>query len=356
MPTTDAVASRRKNAWLSVLLLLVSTVVSLLAAEVIVRLLGAAPAETSTRWSAHIRVVEGPEFRYYVHTNSIGLRDSREFSRDSPSTRVLFVGDSFTFGNGVSNEDTVAFKTEAILNQGTARSWTVINAGQPGTGTRAEEHQLKRILDLINVNAVVLFYFVDNDPYETQQEYERESTPGRSSGAAPTSVRIKGIVGQHSALYRFLSLRLATAGTLRAFPYTIFDQCDPAKLETFTHMDSLMRASTHEMERLTRERNLVFLVVLVPRSEQISAAAFEAFKQNYHVGQYPYDRLLPQKRVVEHVFRPEGIAPLDLMGALEGLDPDKYYYRLDGHFNPEGTSLVSAQIADLIRATVKPKK
>jgi hypothetical protein len=59
---------------------------------------------------------------------------------------------------------------------------------------------------------------------------------------------------------------------------------------------------------------------------------------------------------VEHVFRPEGIAPLDLMGALEGLDPDKYYYRLDGHFNPEGTSLVSAQIADLIRATVKPKK
>jgi hypothetical protein len=326
MPTTNAAALRRKNAWLSVLLLLVSTVFSLLAAEVIVRLLGAAPAGTITSWSPHIRVVEEPESRYYVHTNSMGLRDSREFSRDSPSTRVLFVGDSFTFGSGVSNDDTIAFKTEAILNQETSRSWTVINAGEPGAGVRAEEHQLKRILDLINVNAVVLFYFVDNDPYETQQEYERESTPGRSSGVAPTSVRIKAIVAQHSALYRFLRLRLSTAGTLRAFPYTIFDQCDPAKLNTFTHMDSLMLASIKEMERLTRERNLVFLVVMIPRREQISAAAFQGFKQNYRVGQYPYDRFLPQKRVLEHVFRPEGIAPLDLMSSFEGLDPDKYYY------------------------------
>ncbi len=345
--------SNRKSPSLSVLLLFVSILLSLSAAEVVVRLLGFAPGFTRTSWSANIQIVEGPEYRYYVHTNSVGLRDSREFSRESPSLRVLFLGDSFTFGTGVSNEDTISYKTEAILNQDTARSWTVINAGQPATGTRAEERQFKRVLDLINVNAVVLFYFVDNDPDETQREYERENTSQLYSHDAPRSVRLKAILSRHSALYRLLVLRLSTVGTLRAFPYTLFDQCDPAKKETFSYMDSLMRASIRGIEKLAQERNLVFLVVLIPRSEQLSAAAFERFKQNYNVSKYPYDRLLPQKRVVERVFRPEGIIPLDLINLFDGADPDKYYYRDDGHFNANATSLVAAQMAHYIRSALR---
>jgi hypothetical protein len=346
---------RRKSALWNVLLFFFSSAVALLIVEIIVRVVVAAPVSSSIRWSDNIRVFEGPEFRYYIRTNSIGMRDAREFARDSASTRVLFIGDSFTFGNGVSNEDTISAKTEALLNQGSKRSWTVINAGQPGTGTRAEERQLRRVLDLINVDAVVLFYFVDNDPYETVQEFASERASGPPPPAPSSFLRLKSFLTVHSALYRFLRSRLATQGTLRAFPYTIFDQCDPAKTGNFREMDSLMRASVHGMQQLARERNFVFRVVLIPRREQISGAGFEKFKQNYRVGRYPYDRLLPEKRVRENVFLPEGITPLDLMDPLEGADPDKYYYRYDGHFTTEGTSLAAAKVADMIRASVQPK-
>src|SRR5579872_673503 len=334
---------------LKLVLLFLSLAVSLVIAEGIVRLFGLAPAMTSTPWSSNVRVVEDPEYRYYVHTNSLGLRDSREFPRDSPSTRVLFIGDSFTFGNGVSNEDTISFKTESILNHETSRSWTVINAGVPGTGTRAEERQLQRVLARINVNAFVLFYFVDNDPYETQQEYESESHPGHGPGSDSASVRMRAALGRYSALYRFLRLRLATEGTLRAFPYTIFDQCDPAKVKTFERMDALMRASVDGMKQIAREKKLTFLAVLIPRREQVSTAAFDKFKQSYRVSRYPYDRLLPQKRILEDVFGPEGISTFDLMSVFEDTNPDKYYYRFDGHFNPEGTTLVAQQLAKLLQ-------
>jgi hypothetical protein len=67
-----------------------------------------------------------------VRTNSVGMRSDREFTQERiPGTgRILFVGDSYTFGDGVTNEQ--AFPT--VLQEEDLGSWEVLNLGVSGYG------------------------------------------------------------------------------------------------------------------------------------------------------------------------------------------------------------------------------
>lgn len=72
-------------------------------------------------------------FKFEYVNNSQGLRDSREirdFNRYKH--RILALGDSFTYGIGVDDNQTWTQKLEQLLNQPDV---AVINAGNEGTGT-----------------------------------------------------------------------------------------------------------------------------------------------------------------------------------------------------------------------------
>jgi hypothetical protein len=65
-------------------------------------------------------------------TNSVGMRSSREFSIERvPGTpRILFVGDSYTFGSQVKDEETFTW----VLEQEFLSGWEMLNLGVPGYG------------------------------------------------------------------------------------------------------------------------------------------------------------------------------------------------------------------------------
>src|SRR5206468_2090726 len=99
-----------------------------------------------------------------VHTNTLGFRD-REFSPYSaPATlRVLALGDSQTFGNGLDLADTWPKQLEGMLqNVNGGPWWEVVNAGIPGTDTWQHEIVLGRLLDTIHPHAVVLALYVND--------------------------------------------------------------------------------------------------------------------------------------------------------------------------------------------------
>lgn len=98
-----------------------------------------------------------------VCINSDGLRDY-EYSVGKPpgAFRVLFVGDSVTFGWGVELEETVPKHLEALLLNQTTTKVEVLNFGVPGANliseiALVEEKGLKYKPDL------VLFLFNEND-------------------------------------------------------------------------------------------------------------------------------------------------------------------------------------------------
>lgn len=85
-----------------------------------------------------------PEQRAFTHsfpvtTNSHGFRD-REYPLvpTSGTVRILCLGDSLTFGDGVAVEDTYPKRLEAILQGSGGHKFEVINAGVPSYDTWQE--------------------------------------------------------------------------------------------------------------------------------------------------------------------------------------------------------------------------
>ncbi len=69
-----------------------------------------------------------------VETNAAGLRDDPIPGRDGNTTRILVIGDSYTFGSGVNASDRYTELVEQELDRDVDGDVAVINAGVPGWG------------------------------------------------------------------------------------------------------------------------------------------------------------------------------------------------------------------------------
>lgn len=98
-----------------------------------------------------------------VVTNSYGLRD-REFSAvPSPDiVRILCLGDSLTFGDGVAVEDTYAKQLEARLGQEGTKKYEVINAGVPSYDTWQEVAYFEEWGVRLKPNTVVIGFYAND--------------------------------------------------------------------------------------------------------------------------------------------------------------------------------------------------
>lgn len=104
--------------------------------------------------------------------NSKGLRD-REYPYEKPAgtRRILVLGDSYTWGYGVSDRDLYTEVLERDLNQG-GLGWEVLNAGVSGWGTDQEylyfrDEGLKYSADVV----VLMFFFNDLSEAITSRMY-----------------------------------------------------------------------------------------------------------------------------------------------------------------------------------------
>ena len=101
-----------------------------------------------------------------VRTNRLGFRGPDPRPADPELFRIVALGDSFTFGFGVREEEAYPAVLERILNAnrgGTAAKFEVLNLGVVGYGTRDEATVLaRRALDL--EPRLVIIGYVLNDP------------------------------------------------------------------------------------------------------------------------------------------------------------------------------------------------
>lgn len=110
--------------------------------------------------------------------NGMGYRD-RDYPipRPEDTIRILALGDSFTMGVGVREEDTFANQLERLLNEkakasGPVRNYEVINCGVSGYGTQ-EERQLYELHAGRYQPDIVLLAMVWNDDLSFLKEVER---------------------------------------------------------------------------------------------------------------------------------------------------------------------------------------
>src|SRR5438132_830068 len=90
-------------------------------------------------------------------TNSIGFRD-REYPPRPPAGtfRILMMGDSFTEGAGLPNDETVARRSERLLAARCGGAYEIVNAGTGSYSPILQYLQLKHLGLPLNPDLVVL--------------------------------------------------------------------------------------------------------------------------------------------------------------------------------------------------------
>jgi hypothetical protein len=380
--------------------ILLSTTVSLLATEVILRsfyprrtfevLAGAYPAmfEPSDVLPYRLRDNFGGrlatvDFDTQVHINSLGYR-GKEFSPvKGEAARVLVIGDSFTFGWGVNDEDTYPARLERLLAaRAPAKRVEVINAGFAACYSPDTYYLYLKTEGLaLKPDLIVVGIFVGND-LDSQFAFENEWV---EKDAAGLPVRIRNVdtqVVDNYLMPRRIPLRYRVPLLSRSHVFqglfdiwwelapaikawlpggaatTVYAEAQAAGDEHVPYIYRLQYAERTEavfarvrtllagMHQLAANAGIPIYFMVIPDSAQLVAGAYKGL---------PADMEKPQKELAGF-FASNGFASLDLLPALrEQAAGRALYFPHDGHWNALGNELAAEQLAALLSKEWLPK-
>lgn len=133
-----------------------------------------------------------------VRTNSRGLRERElTLAPSQGTTRVLFLGDSVTFGSGVLAEEAFPRLLEPALSEAGAGRVETLNAGVVGYNTLQELGRLEEVGLAYRPDVVVLTFLV-NDLLESFSIFDHQYMPTPPFAAQKVWLR------KQSHLYRFV--------------------------------------------------------------------------------------------------------------------------------------------------------
>ena len=108
-----------------------------------------------------------------IRINNVGFRGQDIDTSRATTPRILILGDSYAFGAGVGEEETLAAVIKKHL---AAQQPEVINAGVPGYGIFQTAVLLKRWIPILRPDVVVLIFPIGDilrQPFATKQEEEQ---------------------------------------------------------------------------------------------------------------------------------------------------------------------------------------
>jgi hypothetical protein len=264
------------------------------------------------------------ELRY----NSLQLRDREPGPRTPGVLRVAVLGDSFTEGQGVKEEDTYPRALERALNR-TGPSWEVLNFGRRGANFPALRNTFEELLEFEPV--VVLYGMVLNDcePSDTLRARHAFVTnmlegprqkPELVEGPPPFGTRTALFV--HDRWERFRIDRGMTAWYGELYG------------EHNREGWRRTRDDIVEMDRRMRLRGGRFLMATWPVLAHLDR-------------EYPFREI---HETVERFAHASGIGWVDLLPVLAGRPADELWvHRLDPHPNERAHRLVAESLAPAVR-------
>ncbi|AMY07946.1 GDSL-like Lipase/Acylhydrolase [Luteitalea pratensis] len=103
-----------------------------------------------------------PTRTFPYRTNAHGLRDRDRSGKKLGTKRVLVIGDSYTWGYAVAEEEAYPQVAERLLKERGHPDIEVINGGVPDYNSRQERQLLERLLPVYEPDAVVLSYVMND--------------------------------------------------------------------------------------------------------------------------------------------------------------------------------------------------
>jgi len=348
-----------RRASFAAIILLVSLVFAIAIAELAVRAFF--PQKLSvdvTHWDPDVGFTNIPgaegyaetaEYRMHISINSRGLRD-REFDYAKPprTLRVGVFGDSFTFGEGVQNDETYAKRLEVLLQRdhdlrAAGVNVEVLNFGIDKTGTSHQLALYRKEGRKYGLDVVVVGFFGENDFGDNWAGvYTLQHGALVHNPAAYSSVRRIQPVVMSLPFYRWAAAHSHLVNLLRA---------------AATLLDDAQR--TRHAESVNTPQPVPDRPDLDPRQEEMTLRLVEAFREEaerdgarFVLLTIPQQGQKPLTHYTKVSAAPPFVSQLDRLlndlerDAFEIVDlvrpfeespsASHYYFVNDGHFNPRG--------------------
>lgn len=288
-----------------------------------------------------------PEFVMAVRHDERGFRGPGvPATKPSGGARVLALGDSFTYGIGVQEDETYAARLQALDPR-----LQVINAGVQGYGT-AQALQLYRERGALDADVVLLGYFWNDLANNVkgprlgyalgpagELTYTRPTHEVKDPGPDFKKTPFRG-----SRAYRFLSDRLkmlryrakAALGVATEDP----DLLRPDELEeAWAWQEALLR----ELARLVAERGARLVVAIIPDQVQVHPEVEVVGLSAHYVDVQPRLLALGERLGITMVDLTPGLKDL---AAREGVT---LYHRYDRHLDAAGQDAAARLMLDAVR-------
>ena len=363
-----ALSSTARTRSLSILAALVSLTLALVIAEFMVRMIAPQPIGNAlpmyepdslrghrlkAEFSGRLR---SGEFDVLVRTNSRGFRGG-EWCFDS-SFRILVLGDSFTFGYGVDEDDIYTAIIERSLRS-TGCPVMIYNAGVPGYGTIQEYSLLRELHEIVRPDMVILSYTVgsdlrDNIEYIFRPEQGLEVRNGylvKKTLPMGSRVGIKAFLQERSHLYVLIQRTKATLA-MRESSHLVHEPCDHFLAQnpcgdTGRGWRETRRIVKH-MADFCNENGSIFLILAIPHPVQSDNGLWNKEIQRAEGSSELWSREAVQEHLASlaRAMNCRFVNPLKRFQSVVNIG---LYFPIDRHITHNGHELIAEELLQSIK-------
>ena len=293
-----------------------------------------------------------------ANANEHGHRDeAASLEKPAEVFRVLSLGDSFTVGSGVGQEEAYPEVLERLLNETGGGQVEVINSGVGGWGPYQYAQYYEQRGSRFDPDLILVGFFIGNDAYDSRFQVSDLYTAvlGRRvqrSAAENPLIGLKVFFFERSHLVRLLAnkapmesdLYRADCGEFSDFLLRIERQRIPNHLKARVDKDPLLARNVAEIVRIRDQASPVPVVVaLIPDELQVNPALRQTLMPNVKPGRFDFDQ--PQRALVD-LLQAAGIEVIDLLPAFRS--DERCLFLEDTHWNAEGHELAAAMLAQAL--------
>ncbi len=298
------------------------------------------------------------EYRVTVQTNSLGLRGPELAEPQRGEIKVLVVGDSFTLGAQVEEEQTFVSLLAPDLTERLGRPVVTLNGGVDGHGTADSMKILKRVRGKARPDLVVLAFYLGNDLRDNSRSKEEPEEPEVAHVGALQAKLQQGLVGM--AKYSFVVNRIAAWRLTQRGPEDPVVAAHAAELQVYVDPELRQRQLAHtrtalrDFGRACKTARLGCAVALIPPAYAVHDerldGTFEAF--GFDPEQVDTEALVEGVREAA-----QPLPVIDLSTALRSAATHgPLYYTYDAHWNAAGHAAAAEALSEGLADTLGSRR
>lgn len=348
--------------WKNYLLVMAISLLTLLAIEYLLRISPVRYRGLDCR--QRIVFVNNLEYATSIKLNSDYFR-GQQFSipKKKNELRIFLIGDSFIFGTGVNENETINNHIESKLNKDSQSIFKVYNLGRSGSGP-IEYLGVAKQFKKYNPDLIILCLYVDNDIIrsvypENRLRFFKIMELLNKVNEAIASRQFKN--RDYNCIYPWIE-------ELKADNFYIKKACrgeiNPWLLKRaamagdnqgyYDRLVDIFKSDTATKDAIISIKNLFkgvsFLLVIIPSKYQVSNQYFPELRKLGFI--FRDDKALNRHLQDEIILwaKESGIDYLDIlpyMLAEEG--KEKFFYKVDDHPSPSGSLFISNLVYDKIK-------